>query len=32
MVWDRAVLDDETAQRAFDALTHALRPSEPTVQ
>ncbi|MFI1279376.1 condensation domain-containing protein [Streptomyces sp. NPDC020858] len=32
MVWDRAVLDDETAQRAFEALTHALRPSEPTVQ
>lgn len=32
MVWDRAVLDDETARRAFDALTHALRPSEPTVQ
>ncbi|MEU3668407.1 MULTISPECIES: condensation domain-containing protein [Streptomyces] len=26
MVWDRAVLDDETANRAFDALTHALRP------
>ncbi|WP_328929998.1 condensation domain-containing protein [Streptomyces sp. NBC_00190] len=32
MAWDRAVLDDETARRAFDALTHALRPSEPTVQ
>ncbi|MFF4444475.1 condensation domain-containing protein [Streptomyces sp. NPDC001502] len=32
MVWDRAVLDDETAHRAFDALTHALRPSEHTVQ
>ncbi|MEU9798946.1 condensation domain-containing protein [Streptomyces sp. NPDC051000] len=26
MVWDRAVLDDDTAHRAFDALTHALRP------
>ncbi|WP_030774399.1 condensation domain-containing protein [Streptomyces sp. NRRL F-2664] len=26
MVWDRAVLDDETAHRAFAALTHALRP------
>ncbi|MEU6478087.1 non-ribosomal peptide synthetase [Streptomyces sp. NPDC047017] len=25
MVWDRAVLDDDTAHRAFDALTHALR-------
>ncbi|MFE5807968.1 condensation domain-containing protein [Streptomyces sp. NPDC056491] len=32
MVWDRAVLDDGAAQRAFDALTHALRPSEPTVR
>ncbi|WP_405525910.1 condensation domain-containing protein [Streptomyces avidinii] len=36
MVWDRAVLDDETAHRAFDALTHtlthALRPSEHPVQ
>ncbi|MFF2788986.1 condensation domain-containing protein [Streptomyces sp. NPDC058049] len=32
MVWDRAVLDDESAHRAFDALTHALRPSEHTVQ
>ncbi|UUY46175.1 condensation domain-containing protein [Streptomyces yangpuensis] len=32
MVWDRAVLDDETAHRAFDALTHALRPSDPTVR
>ncbi|MFD3675520.1 condensation domain-containing protein [Streptomyces sp. NPDC058613] len=35
MVWDRAVLGDETAHRAFDALTraltHALRPPEPTV-
>lgn len=31
MVWDRAVLDDETAHRAFDALTHALRPSEHTL-
>lgn len=30
MVWDRAVLDDETAHRAFDALTHALRPPERT--
>ncbi|MFE2526597.1 condensation domain-containing protein [Streptomyces sp. NPDC059382] len=30
MVWDRAVLDDDTACRAFDALTHALRPSQPT--
>ncbi|MFD5886124.1 condensation domain-containing protein [Streptomyces sp. NPDC060334] len=30
MVWDRAVLDDDTAHRAFDALTHALRPFEPT--
>ncbi|MFK0013141.1 non-ribosomal peptide synthetase [Streptomyces sp. NPDC091027] len=28
MVWDRAVLDDATAHRAFDALTHALRPSD----
>ncbi|MFF8264893.1 condensation domain-containing protein [Streptomyces virginiae] len=26
MVWDRAVVDDETANRAFDALTDALRP------
>ncbi|WP_405435209.1 condensation domain-containing protein [Streptomyces avidinii] len=36
MVWDRAVLDDETAHRAFGALTHtlthALRPSEHPVQ
>ncbi|MFE5719378.1 condensation domain-containing protein [Streptomyces erythrochromogenes] len=32
MVWDRAVLDDETAHRAFDALTHALRPSDRTVR
>ncbi|MFF1373171.1 condensation domain-containing protein [Streptomyces virginiae] len=32
MVWDRAVLDDESAHRAFDALTHALRPSDRTVQ
>ncbi|MFG2341261.1 condensation domain-containing protein [Streptomyces yangpuensis] len=32
MVWDRAVLDDGTAHRAFDALTHALRPSDPTVR
>ncbi|MEU6312204.1 condensation domain-containing protein [Streptomyces sp. NPDC047014] len=32
MVWDRAVLDDETAHRAFDALTHALRPAEHTVR
>ncbi|MFJ9547566.1 condensation domain-containing protein [Streptomyces erythrochromogenes] len=32
MVWDRAVLDDETAHRAFDALTHALRPSDHTVR
>ncbi|WP_327733099.1 condensation domain-containing protein [Streptomyces nojiriensis] len=32
MVWDRAVLDDETAHRAFDALTHALRPSEHTMR
>ncbi|MFJ7776858.1 condensation domain-containing protein [Streptomyces yangpuensis] len=32
MVWDRAVLDDATAHRAFDALTHALRPSDPTVR
>ncbi|THA86283.1 condensation domain-containing protein [Streptomyces sp. A0592] len=30
MVWDRAVLDDETAHRAFDALTRALRPSDHT--
>ncbi|MFF3430469.1 condensation domain-containing protein [Streptomyces sp. NPDC002602] len=30
MVWDRAVLDDTAAHRAFDALTHALRPSEHT--
>ncbi|MEU8587316.1 condensation domain-containing protein [Streptomyces sp. NPDC048664] len=29
MVWDRAVLDDDTAHRAFDALTQALRPLEP---
>ncbi|MER8097111.1 condensation domain-containing protein [Streptomyces goshikiensis] len=28
MVWDRAVLDDETAHRAFDALTRALHPSD----
>ncbi|GAA0588551.1 condensation domain-containing protein [Streptomyces crystallinus] len=27
MVWDRAVLDDATAHRAFDALTRALRPA-----
>ncbi|MFK8912803.1 non-ribosomal peptide synthetase, partial [Streptomyces sp. YS-3] len=26
MVWDRAVLDDAAAHRAFDALTRALRP------
>ncbi|MFI1103938.1 condensation domain-containing protein [Streptomyces melanogenes] len=26
MVWDRAVLDDATAHRAFDALADALRP------
>ncbi|MFE0579822.1 condensation domain-containing protein [Streptomyces sp. NPDC058874] len=32
MVWDRAVIDDEGAHRAFDALTHALRPSDHTVQ
>ncbi|CAM5569394.1 condensation domain-containing protein [Streptomyces avidinii] len=36
MVWDRAVLADETAHRAFDALTHtltrALSPSEHPVQ
>ncbi|MFC9820126.1 condensation domain-containing protein [Streptomyces erythrochromogenes] len=32
MVWDRAVLDDETAHRAFDALTQALRPSDHAVQ
>jgi hypothetical protein len=25
MVWDRAVLADDTARRAFDALTGALR-------
>ncbi|MFD9380003.1 condensation domain-containing protein [Streptomyces sp. NPDC059999] len=30
MVWDRAVLDDATAHRAFDALTHALRPAPHT--
>ncbi|MFI1170371.1 condensation domain-containing protein [Streptomyces melanogenes] len=27
MVWDRAVHDDTTAHRAFDALAHALRPA-----
>lgn len=27
MVWDRAVLDDATARRAFDALTEALSPA-----
>ncbi|MFI7354017.1 condensation domain-containing protein [Streptomyces avidinii] len=36
MVWDRAVLDDESAHRAFEALTHTLtrvlRPSERPVQ
>ncbi|MFD8889118.1 condensation domain-containing protein [Streptomyces sp. NPDC059566] len=32
MVWDRAVLDDESAHRAFDALTDALRPPEHTVR
>ncbi|MFE2140432.1 condensation domain-containing protein [Streptomyces sp. NPDC059456] len=32
MVWDRAVLDDESAHRAFDALTRALRPSDHAVQ
>ncbi|MGZ9928390.1 condensation domain-containing protein [Streptomyces sp. NC-S4] len=32
MAWDRAVLDDETAHRAFDALTRALRPSDHTVR
>ncbi|OLZ48143.1 non-ribosomal peptide synthetase [Streptomyces amritsarensis] len=31
MVWDRTVLDDETAHRAFDALTQALRPSDHPV-
>lgn len=31
MVWNRAVIDDDTAHRAFDALTHALRPSARTV-
>lgn len=30
MVWDRAVLDDATAYRAFDALTQALRPAAHT--
>ncbi|MEV6956266.1 condensation domain-containing protein [Streptomyces sp. NPDC051183] len=32
MVWDRAVLGDETAHRAFDVLTRALRPSGHAVQ
>ncbi|MFE6906576.1 condensation domain-containing protein [Streptomyces erythrochromogenes] len=32
MVWDRAVLDDESAHRAFDALTHALRPADRTAR
>ncbi|MFD7913655.1 condensation domain-containing protein [Streptomyces sp. NPDC059752] len=32
MAWDRAVFDDEAAHRAFDALTHALRPWEHTAQ
>ncbi|MFJ6483758.1 condensation domain-containing protein [Streptomyces sp. NPDC091682] len=32
MAWDRAVFDDETAHRAFDALSRALRPSEHTTQ
>ncbi|MFD7233392.1 condensation domain-containing protein [Streptomyces sp. NPDC059881] len=31
MVWDRAVLDDGTAEQAFADLTHALRTPEPTV-
>lgn len=31
MVWDRAVLDDDTAHGAFDALTQALCPSERAV-
>ncbi|MEV6679102.1 condensation domain-containing protein [Streptomyces erythrochromogenes] len=32
MAWDRAVIDDETAHRAFDALTQALRPTDHTVR
>ncbi|MGW6781825.1 condensation domain-containing protein [Streptomyces sp. NPDC054987] len=32
MVWDRALLDDESAERAFAALTRALRPSEHPVR
>ncbi|MEV7585363.1 condensation domain-containing protein [Streptomyces erythrochromogenes] len=32
MVWDRAVLDDESAHRAFDALTAALRPADRSVR
>ncbi|MFJ3234661.1 condensation domain-containing protein [Streptomyces sp. NPDC086787] len=31
MVWDRAILDDDAAHRAFDALTHALRSAEHAV-
>ncbi|MFF6995414.1 condensation domain-containing protein [Streptomyces sp. NPDC008313] len=31
MVWDRAVLDDDLAHRAFDALTRTLRPPEQAV-
>ncbi|MEU4345917.1 non-ribosomal peptide synthetase [Streptomyces sp. NPDC023838] len=27
MVWDRTVLDDDHAHRAFEALVHALRPA-----
>ncbi|OAR27004.1 non-ribosomal peptide synthetase [Streptomyces sp. ERV7] len=30
MVWDRAVLDDATAHRAFEALAQALRPATRT--
>ncbi|MEU8972745.1 condensation domain-containing protein [Streptomyces monashensis] len=32
MVWDRAALDDDTAHRAFAALTDALRPAERSVR
>ncbi|MGN5377365.1 non-ribosomal peptide synthetase [Streptomyces lasalocidi] len=32
MVWDRAALDDDTAHRAFDALTDALRPAARSVR
>ncbi|MFD9794592.1 non-ribosomal peptide synthetase [Streptomyces sp. NPDC059070] len=32
MVWDRAVLDDATAHRAFAALTESLRPTARTAR